>query len=118
MELAGVPRQVNARVAKQVNASGLEPDSLTGLRVRVPPRAFSITFDTILQLDARAMNQSIDLLVTLQRLLDEQTGRISIPPHILERIARYAFKYGNGGWEDRLLSVFSRTLGRRLDGNL
>lgn len=58
------------------------------------------------------------LLVMLQKMLEERTGRISIPLHILERIGRYAFKYGNGGWEGRLLSIFSRTLGPRLDGNL
>lgn len=79
MELAGVPRQVNVRVAKQVNASGLEPDSLTGLRVRVPPRAFSITFDTILQLDARAMNQYIDLISpeTIKQQYLEQYKKLS-----------------------------------------
>ena len=58
------------------------------------------------------------LLVILQRLLEEKTGRMHIPPHILERISRYAFKYGNGGWEGRLLGIFGRTLGPRLDGNL
>lgn len=58
------------------------------------------------------------LLVTLQSMMDESTGVISIPPHILERIGRYAFAYGNGGWESRLLSIFQRTLGPRLDGSL
>ena len=54
------------------------------------------------------------LLVTLQELSDQPTGEITIPPRILERIQRYAFDYGNGGWEERLMSIFSRTLGPRL----
>lgn len=55
------------------------------------------------------------LLVTLQELTDQPTGEITIPPRILERIRRYAFSYGNGGWENRLTSIFGRTLGARLD---
>ncbi len=54
------------------------------------------------------------LLITLQELTDQTTGEIEIPPRILERIQRYAFDYGNGGWENRLTSVFGRTLGPSL----
>jgi len=54
------------------------------------------------------------LLVTLQELTDQATGEITIPPRILERIQRYAFDYGNGGWEDRLTEIFGRTLGQTL----
>ena len=54
------------------------------------------------------------LLVTLQELTNEQTGEITIPPITLERIQRYAFDYGNGGWENRLTSVFGRILGPKL----
>lgn len=54
------------------------------------------------------------LLVTLQYLLDERTGAIELPDIVLERIPRYAFDYGNGGWEDRLKGIFSRTLGEDL----
>ncbi|MBA2744307.1 MAG: aspartyl-tRNA synthetase [Chthoniobacterales bacterium] len=54
------------------------------------------------------------LLVTLQYLLDSESGTIELPAVLLERIPRYAFDYGNGGWEDRLTSIFSRTLGDRL----
>ena len=55
-----------------------------------------------------------NLLVTLQSLLNESTGEIQLPPIILERIPRYAFDYRNGGWEDRLKVIFSRTLGDNL----
>lgn len=29
----------------------------------------------------------------------------------IERISRYAFDYGQGGWENRLKEIFERTLG-------
>jgi hypothetical protein len=54
------------------------------------------------------------LMVTLQYSLDEKTGVIEIPDIVLERIPRYAFDYGNGGWESRLKGIFSRTLGETL----
>lgn len=54
------------------------------------------------------------LMVTLQYSLDEETGVIEIPDTVLERIPRYAFDYGNGGWESRLKEIFSRTLGETL----
>ena len=54
------------------------------------------------------------LLVTLQELTDRPTGDITIPPRILERIQRYAFDYGNGGWEGRLRGIFERHLGPTL----
>jgi hypothetical protein len=54
------------------------------------------------------------LLVTLQYLVDEETGVIELPGVLLERIPRYAFDYGNGGWENRLKGIFSRTLGPNL----
>ena len=58
------------------------------------------------------------LLVSIQRGLDEQTGDVTLSDTQLERIQRYAFGYGNGGWEDRLKSIFERTLGPSLDGKL
>lgn len=58
------------------------------------------------------------LLVTLQELTDEGSREIDIPDRILEKIRRYAFEYGNGGWENRLLSIFQRTLGPGLDGDV
>jgi hypothetical protein len=32
----------------------------------------------------------------------------------IEKIQRYAFDYGQGGWEDRLKAIFERHLGPRL----
>ena len=54
------------------------------------------------------------LLVRLQTRVDKETGEITLTERDLERIPRYAFDYGNGGWESRLTGAFGRTLGRRL----
>jgi hypothetical protein len=54
------------------------------------------------------------LMVTLQNLTDQETGVITIPPIVLNRIPKYAFDYRIGGWEDRLKAIFSRTLGPEL----
>lgn len=58
------------------------------------------------------------LMVKLQEITDEATGQIVIDQPLLERIQRYAFTYGNGGWESRLVGIFGRSLGPRLDQNL
>jgi hypothetical protein len=57
------------------------------------------------------------LLVRLQNNIDEN-GSITLTDQDLERIARYAFEYGNGGWEARLTGVFGRTLGSALGRDL
>ncbi len=54
------------------------------------------------------------LLVRLQNNTDRTTGALSLTSRDLERIPRYAFDYGNGGWEGRLMSIFRRHLGARL----
>ena len=51
------------------------------------------------------------LLIRLQEKVDRLTGCLHLDARDLEQIPRYAFEYGNGGWEDRLKSVFERTLG-------
>ena|ERR1035441_4842349 len=54
------------------------------------------------------------LLVRLQRNTDRTTGALTLTTKDLERIPRYAFDYGNGGWEGRLMGIFQRHLGARL----
>ncbi len=54
------------------------------------------------------------LLVKLQKKVDPATGNLALSAQDLERIPKYAFDYGNGGWEGALTRVFSRTLGPRL----
>jgi hypothetical protein len=58
------------------------------------------------------------LLVKLQKQTDHNTGRIYLTSNDLERIRRYAFGYGNGGWETRLTTIFSRSLGQTLSGQI
>jgi hypothetical protein len=58
------------------------------------------------------------LMVALQEATNRETREIELSDSLLERIQRYAFQYGNGGWESRLLGIFERTLGLRLDGNV
>ena len=53
-------------------------------------------------------------LVQLQRKTDRATGCLRLSAYDLERIPRYAFSYGNGGWENRLRRIFERHLGPRL----
>jgi hypothetical protein len=54
------------------------------------------------------------LLVSLQEKVNTATGEIDLDAGDLEKIPRYAFDYEQGGWEDTLISVFSRTLGPKL----
>lgn len=53
------------------------------------------------------------LLVSLQNLV-QPNGDLTLTSDHLDRIPRYAFDYGNGGWENTLVSIFSRNLGAKL----
>jgi hypothetical protein len=55
-------------------------------------------------------------MVQLQYRANEDSGELEIGEEDLEKIPRYAFHYKNGGWEDRLKKIFSRTLGQNLNG--
>jgi len=54
------------------------------------------------------------LLEGLQRKVDYKTGEITLTESDLKRIPKYAFDYGQGGWESRLIAVFGRHLGPKL----
>lgn len=54
------------------------------------------------------------LLHRLVSNLDVVTGRLVLTDIDLEQLPRYAFDYGNGGWENRLVNVFGRCLGPTL----
>lgn len=58
------------------------------------------------------------LLGKLQSQLNRTTGQIELYPNDRERMRRYAFTYGRGGWEDRLVGIFGRTLGPQLDAEV
>lgn len=57
------------------------------------------------------------LMVRLQKKLSA-TGELALDDSDLEQIPRYAFKDKNGGWQNRLQTIFGRTLGPKLDGNV
>ena len=56
------------------------------------------------------------LLVSLQKRANRNSGRIALFASDISRIRRYAFSYGNGGWESRLKAIFARVLGPDLCG--
>lgn len=53
-------------------------------------------------------------LVQLQQKLNRTANSLDLDKSDLERIPRYAFEYGQGGWEERLKAIFERTLGMNL----
>lgn len=54
------------------------------------------------------------MLVRFQKALRRGTSELKLSEEDIERIAQYAFDYKNGGWESRLIGIFSRTLGPNL----
>jgi len=53
------------------------------------------------------------LLVRLQEKIGAD-GTIELDAQDLDQIPRYAFDYKNGGWQNRLVGIFGRTLGNQL----
>ena len=56
------------------------------------------------------------LLERLQALLDHLRGEMNLSDEERGCICRYAFDYGNGGWENRLRLIFGRHLGEMQNG--
>jgi len=52
------------------------------------------------------------LLIKLQEKLYRNS--LDLSDEDLERIPKYAFDYGNGGWENRLKGIFQNSLGENL----
>jgi hypothetical protein len=55
-----------------------------------------------------------NFIVKLQSKLDQPSGILELSDDEIDRIARYAFDYGSGGWEKLLVGVFGRVLGEKL----
>lgn len=53
-------------------------------------------------------------LVRLQEQYRPGTEEIGLTDEDVEDIARHAFDYKQGGWEERLITIFGRHLGPRL----
>ena len=51
------------------------------------------------------------LLERFQRQLNRDTLELYLSDDDLEKIPRYAYDYGQGGWQNRLEDIFSRELG-------
>jgi hypothetical protein len=86
------------------------------------PNAISIhlsddEFDALMQQDPASRGEGgfQSLLVTLQDNTDPHTKILVLPVHLIERINRYAFDYGQAAWEHTLKRIFSRALGDGLD---
>ena len=58
------------------------------------------------------------LLVKLQRQLNPKTNELQLDDDDLRKIPQYAYNYGQGGWQNRLELIFSRTLGCTLGRNV
>lgn len=94
----------------------MRPDAL---EEEVPMQTVCLTQEEIAILDRQDASTGQDggwqaLLVKLQHGVDRATGCIDLGAQELEQIPRYAFDYGNGGWEDRLRGIFERSLGAGL----
>ena len=57
------------------------------------------------------------LIVSLQKRANKTSGHLTLTEADLGAIQRYAFKYGNGGWEARLVAIFARHLGPKLNSH-
>ncbi|MCX6967107.1 MAG: aspartyl-tRNA synthetase [Verrucomicrobia bacterium] len=88
-------------------------------KIRSNMRIVILNQEEIAELDEQSPATERDggyqgLLVELQRRVNRETGELELMDEHEEKIPRYAFDYGNGGWEKRLVTIFCRTLGPRL----
>lgn len=82
-------------------------------------RTVLLTPDELALLDQQSPDSESDggfqsLLVDLQRRVDRKTNEIILTDEQEERLPRYAFDYQNGGWQNRLVGIFGRTMGAQL----
>lgn len=55
-----------------------------------------------------------NMLVGFQKGLRRGTSELKLTEDDVQRIARYAFDFKNGGWQTRLVGIFGRALGPNL----
>jgi hypothetical protein len=82
-------------------------------------RKVTLTPDELGLLDQQSPGTESDggfqsLLVAMQGQVNRQANEITLSDDHEERIARYAFDYRNGGWQNRLVGIFGRTMGQGL----
>ena len=56
------------------------------------------------------------MLVDFQKRLRRGTSELKLSDDDIDRIRKYAFEMGSGGWQTRLVGIFGRTLGPQLTG--
>ena len=54
------------------------------------------------------------MLVDFQKRVRRGTSELKLTDDDIERIAKYAFDFKNGGWQNRLVGIFGRALGPNL----
>ena len=79
----------------------------------------SLTNAEIAELDRQNPATATDggfqsLMVSLQRRVNRATNNLLLTNDDLRRIPKYAFDFGNRGWENRLIAAFGRVLGPKL----
>lgn len=52
-----------------------------------------------------------ELLLKLDKLVNDRTGQIRLPPDVMELIHRYGADIGKPSWRGTLFSIFGRTMG-------
>jgi len=52
-----------------------------------------------------------EILVRLDKLVNDRTGQIQIPPDLMELIHKYGADVGKLSWRGTLFSIFGRTMG-------
>jgi hypothetical protein len=57
------------------------------------------------------------LLAKLDKLVNDRTGQIQIPPDVMELIQHYGADDGKLSWHGTLFSIFGRTLGNTFGRN-
>ena len=83
------------------------------------PRTVVLNQQEVETLDIQAPSTANDggyqnFLVRLQSKLDRGNNELTLSDSDLARIPKYAYDYGQGGWQNRLETIFGRTLGSRL----
>ena len=94
-----------------------------GIGIEIDPAYIETARQRLEQIGEGAVDVTLNhdeiqgLLVGLQKRTNKTTGHLTVTATDLEQIQRYAFGYKRGGWQTRLLAIFGRTLGPKLNGN-
>ena len=85
-------------------------------RVRLNQNELALLFEQ--DPSSRSAGGFQNFLVKLQEKTNRRTGDIELTISDLERIARLAFDYQQGGWQNQIRRIFGRVLGEDLGRDL